>query len=72
ANEPVAKHDGREIFVEFNIVKTGNDNGYNLDLVISQGKNYKTSIEIGRDHLEGDLGVNNSKDECAIIKLKKK
>ncbi len=72
ANEPLAKHDGREIFVEFNIIKTGNDNGYNLDVVISQGKKYNASIELGRDHLEGDLGDNNSKDEYAIIKLKKK
>ena len=72
ANEPVAKHDGREVFVEFNIVKTGDDNGYNLDVVISQGKNYNTSIELGRDHLEGGLGEGNSKDEYAIIKLKKK
>jgi hypothetical protein len=70
-NEPVAKHDGREIFVEYNLVNTGDDNGYNLDVIISQGKTYKTSVEIGRDHLEGDMGGNNSKDEYSVIKLKK-
>ena len=70
-NETLSKYDGREVFVEFNIINTGDDNGYNIDVVISQGNNYTTSVEIGKDHLEGDLGGSSSKDEFAIIKLKK-
>ena len=70
-NEALSKYDGREVFVEFNIVNTENDNGYNIDVIVSQGNKYKNSIEIGRDHLEGDLGGNSSKDEFSIIQLKK-
>ena len=70
-SEPLSKYDGREVFVEFNIVNTGDDNGYNIDVIVNQGNNYKTSVEIGRDHLEGDLAGSSSKDEYSIIKLKK-
>lgn len=70
-SDALEKYDGRQLFTSFTVLKTKDDFGYTLHVLVLQGNDFKTAKIIGRDTVSSSLGNAAAKREKIFITLKK-